>query len=122
MWCYITWRSSEYTEIEVHTMVATDAVAVQNAKDEVATVVDRIQTILAAVQDLVQEGRTGFKGAAAAAYEKAANEWDQEGLRLKGVLMKLEAQVGEGQTQYNNMELENEEGFAAVTGGLTNLA
>ncbi|SUA76685.1 WXG100 family type VII secretion target [Nocardia otitidiscaviarum] len=103
-------------------MVATDAVAVQNAKDEVATVVDRIQTILAAVQDLVQEGRTGFKGAAAAAYEKAANEWDQEGLRLKGVLMKLEAQVGEGQTQYNNMELENEEGFAAVTGGLTNLA
>ncbi|MBF6235757.1 WXG100 family type VII secretion target [Nocardia otitidiscaviarum] len=96
-------------------MVATDAAKVQTAKDEVAGVVDRIQKILADVQTLVQEGRRGFQGTAAIAYEKAADAWDQEGLRLRQVLIRLEQQVGEGQVSYQKMELENETAFQALT-------
>ncbi|MFD3507582.1 WXG100 family type VII secretion target [Nocardia sp. NPDC058666] len=96
-------------------MVAVDEAKVQSAKDEVASAVDHIQRVLQDVQELVDSGKKGFVGAAGAAYVGAASAWDEEAVRLKGVLIKLEAQVGEGQTTYAKMEAVNEEGFARLT-------
>ncbi|WP_406270405.1 WXG100 family type VII secretion target [Nocardia sp. NBC_00881] len=103
-------------------MVAQDEFKVARGKEDVAAVVDRIQRILARVQQAVDSGRSGFQGQAAVAFQKAVAAWDEEGVRLKKVLMKLEDQVGVGQTTYVNTETENEEGFARVsTAPMTNL-
>lgn len=102
-------------------MAAVDYALVDSAKGEIATVVDRIQTILSKVQDTVEAGKKGFQGQAAGAFQAACVTWDEEGVRLKKVLKELEDQVGVGQTTYSNLEQESGEGFAKVTNGLTNL-
>jgi WXG100 family type VII secretion target len=105
-------------------MVAQDEAKVAKGKEDVAAVVDRIQTILFQVQETVDACRKGFQGTAATAFQNAVVAWDDEAVRLKKVLMRLEDQVGVGKTTYVNTETDNEEGFARVNNpvSLTNLS
>ncbi|MCU1643408.1 MAG: hypothetical protein JWN03_3683 [Nocardia sp.] len=101
-------------------IVSSDHAAAEKAKGHMAEVVATVKVILDNTQQSVDAARPGFQGDAAAAFQKAADTWDQEVVALKRLLGDIETQVGVGKAEFMSVDSTNAQGFDKI-GFHTNL-
>jgi WXG100 family type VII secretion target len=100
--------------------VQSDFTQAASAKTQMANVVAALQAKIKQVTTAVDGAEGGWKGTAFQACQSAASAWDTKAATLNSILDDIHTLVGDGNTNYNNLENDNQQALSSLANAESN--